>query len=220
MKINTTKSNIMIFNKAKSHDFQPEYAFSDGQTLEVLEETRLLGIQLRTDLRWTSNTKAVYKKAMSKMWLLRRMKLLDIEPQIILEYFLKEIRVLAEQGVPIWNSGLTMQQTRDLERIQKVALKIILAEKYETYQKACKIFKLETMGDRRLALATNYAVKLFKSDRSSQFFTHAKQKPNKRLGRNKLVVEKLSRTKRCYNAPHNYLARLVNLNAAKIRKAL
>ena len=117
MKINTTKSNIMIFNKAKNHDFQPEYAFSDGQTLEVLEETRLLGIQLRTDLRWTSNTKAVYKKAMSKMWLLRRMKLLDLEPQIILEYFLKEIRVIAEQWVPIWNSGLTIQQTTDLERI-------------------------------------------------------------------------------------------------------
>ena len=38
--------------------------------------------------------------------------------------------------------------------------------------------------------------------------------------RNKLVVEKLSRTKRCYSAPHNYLARLVNLNAAKIRRAL
>ena len=53
MKINASKSNIMIFNKAKNNDFQPEYAFSDGQTLSVIEETRLLGIQLRTDLRWS-----------------------------------------------------------------------------------------------------------------------------------------------------------------------
>ena len=41
MKINTSKSNIMIFNKAKNFDFQPEYAFRKGQTLSVIEETRL-----------------------------------------------------------------------------------------------------------------------------------------------------------------------------------
>ena len=221
MKINTSKSNIMIFNRAKNHDFQPEYAFSDGETLNVLEETRLLGIQLSTDLKWNSNTKSVCKKAMSKMWLLRRMKMINLEPQIILEYYLKEIRVLAEQGVPIWNSGLTVQQLRDLERIQKVALKIILAENYGTYENACKIFDSEKMSDRRLAISTNYAVKLFKSDRSSQFFTHAYQKTNQRHGNdNRLVVEQMSRTKRCYNAPHKYLSRLVNLNAEKIRRTL
>ena len=113
----------MIFSKAKKYDFQPEYAFSDGQTLSVIEETRLLGIQLTTDLKWYSNTQAICKKAMSRMWLLRRMKLLDLEPHIILDYYMKEIRVLAEQGVPIWNAGLTSSQIRDIERIQKVALK-------------------------------------------------------------------------------------------------
>ena len=89
MKINTSKSNIMIFNKAKNFDFQPEYAFRNGQTLSVIEETRLLGIQLRTDLRWSSNVKSIYKRAMSKMWLLRRMKVLNLESRIILEYYLK-----------------------------------------------------------------------------------------------------------------------------------
>ena len=145
--------------------------------------------------------------------------MINLEPQIILEYYLKEIRVLAEQGVPIWNSGLTVQLIRDLERIQKVALKIILADKYETYENACKIFNLEKMSDRRLAISTNYAIKLFKSDRSTQFFTHANQKTNQRHG-NRLVVEKMSRTRRCHNAPHNYLSRLVNLNAEKIRRTL
>ena len=206
----------MIF---KNYYFQPDYSFKDGQTLNVIEETRLLGIQLRTDLRWSSNVKAVCKRAMSKMWLLRRMKVLDLEPKIIIEYYLKEIRVLAEQGVPIWNSGLTKKQISDLERIQKVALKIILADKYQNYPTACQTFDLETMLSRRLTLSTNFAVRLFKSDRCSQFFTLAKQNLNKRL-ESKLVVENMSRTKRCFNAPHNYLSRLVNLNATKIRKAL
>ena len=153
------------------------------------------------------------------MWLLRRMKQLDLEPHIILDYFIKEIRVLAEQGVPIWNAGLTSSQIRDIERIQKVALKIILSEKYENYDNALKIFNLQTMADRRLTISTNFAVKLYKSDRSSQFYTHQKQTINRRQG-TQLVVEQRARTKRCYNAPHSYLARLVNQNAAKIKKTL
>ena len=153
----------MIFKKAKNFDFQPEYAFCDGQTLSVIEETRLLDIQLRTYLRWSSNVKAVCKRAMSKMWLLWCMKVLDLDPKIIIEYCLKEIRALAEQGVPIWNSGSTKKQISDLERIKKVALKIILADKYENYPNACKTFDLETM------VSTNFAVRLFKSDCCSNF---------------------------------------------------
>ena len=117
------------------------------------------------DLRWAANTKSIYDRAMSKMWLLRRMKALKLEPDIIVDYYLKEIRVLAEQGVAIWNGGLTKNQIRDLEKIQKVALKIILADGYNEYDRACAKFSINTLSERRLELCTNYAVKLFKSDR-------------------------------------------------------
>ena len=170
MKINTDKSKIMIFNKSKKYDFPPEYSFRNGENLEVLEQTKLLGIQLTSDLRWSSNTNAIYEKAMSKMWLLRRMKLLKLESGLIIDYYLKEIRVLAEQGVAVWNSGLTKGQIKDLERIQKVALRIILDDGYSSYEVACEFFKIENLSERRLQLCTNFAVKVFKSDRSSDFF--------------------------------------------------
>ena len=67
------------------------------------------------------------------MWLLRRMKVLKLEPTIIIDYYIKEIRSLAEQGVPVWNSGLTKGQINDLEKIQKVALKVILHDDYKSY---------------------------------------------------------------------------------------
>ena len=171
----------MIFNKSRKYDFPPEYKFRDGQILDVLEETKLLGIQLTTDLRWFSNTKEIFSKAMSRMWLLRRMKVLKLEPTIIIDYYIKEIRSLAEQGVPVWNSGLTKGQINDLEKIQKVALKVILHDDYKSYAQACNFFDLERLSDRRLNLATNFAVKLFLSDRSEQFFTHTKQRINPRV---------------------------------------
>ena len=70
----------------------------------------MLGLIISSDLRWYSNTKAIYDKAMSKMWLIRRMKVLKLEPELIFDFYVKEIRVLAEQGVVIWNSGLTRSQ--------------------------------------------------------------------------------------------------------------
>ena len=51
MKINQdNKSNIMMFNKSRKYDFSPEFYFSNGEFLECLETTRLLGIKLHSNL--------------------------------------------------------------------------------------------------------------------------------------------------------------------------
>ena len=60
----------------------------------------------------------------------------------------------------------------------------------------------------------NFAVKLFKGPRSDQFFTLTEQGVTR--NEKKLVKENTCRTTRCYNAPHNYLTRLVNQNVDKI----
>ena len=130
MKINNSKSKVMIFNKSKKYDFQPEFSFSNGENLECIEETKLLGIILSSDLSWGLNTKAIVKKAMSKMWLIRRLKSVKLDSKTILDYYCKEVRPLAEHGVAIWNSALTRSQTLELEKIQKVAIKIILGDQY------------------------------------------------------------------------------------------
>ena len=218
MKINEKKTKIMIFNRSKKFDFPPELSFQSGEILECLNETKLLGVQLSSSLKWNSNTAAIYKKCMARMWLLRRMKLLNVEPHIILDYYLKEIRPLTEQGVIVWNSGLTKSQVRDLEKIQKVALSIILGSKYSKYEVACQYFGISKLSSRRSELCANFAVKLFLSPRCDQYFT-LKEKGVRRNSI-KLVKENISRTSRCYNAPHNYLARLVNQNSDIIAKKL
>ena len=90
----------------------------------------------------------------------------------------------------------------DIEKIQKVSLRIILADDYRSYDLACESLNVEKLSTRRLDLCTNFASKLFKSDRSSEFFTPASIRLNPRL-EPKLVAENMCRTKMCYNAPHN-----------------
>ena len=74
----------------------------------------------------------------------RYMKSLKLENHIILENLIKEIRPVSEQGVVVWNTGLTKRQIWDIENIQKVNLKIFLGEKYLNYSLACKFLELCT----------------------------------------------------------------------------
>ena len=175
MLINPQKSKVIIFNKSRKYYFPPEYSFQDGNILECVEETKLLGIHLSSSLKWDSNTRVMCKRAMSKIWLLRRLKKFKLEPELMLDSYVKEIRLVLEQGIPIWNSGVTKAQIRAIENVQKVALKIILGENHISYEVACTLFNRSPLQFRRADLAANFAIKIFKSSKSLEFFEPVKK---------------------------------------------
>ena len=51
MKINYKKTKLMVFNPGTAQDFLPRFEFNNDE-LEVVEETKLLGFVLRSDLLW------------------------------------------------------------------------------------------------------------------------------------------------------------------------
>ena len=83
--------------------------------------------------------------------------MLDIEPLVMLEVYMKEIRSVLELAVPAWHSGLTLKQTADIERVQRVAVTIILSDcttgtcEY-SYEMALVILELEPLEVRRQKL--------------------------------------------------------------------
>ena len=60
----------MIFNTSKKYDFPPEFSFENGEGLEVVDKTSLMGVYITSDLRLHENTKNIYMKAIKRMWLL------------------------------------------------------------------------------------------------------------------------------------------------------
>ena len=61
------------------------------------------------------------------------------------DVYIKEIRSILEFAVPIWHSGLTRKQSIAIERIQKLALKIVLQEDYLNYKNVCNVFSADTL---------------------------------------------------------------------------
>ena len=56
---------LMRFNNCKKWDFMPELSL-DGHDIQLEEEMRLLGVMIRSDMKWSSNNELLKRKAQSK----------------------------------------------------------------------------------------------------------------------------------------------------------
>lgn len=52
MVINKAKTKVIIFNTRKSLDFEPQLTLDSDDALEVVDEIKLLGLVVRSDLSW------------------------------------------------------------------------------------------------------------------------------------------------------------------------
>jgi hypothetical protein len=147
IKINHKKTKLMVFNPCTSVDFMPEFTL-DNQELEVVGEMRLLGLILRADMKWTSNTDNMVKRANKRLWILRRLKNLGAEDEDLVDIYTKQIRSVLLLAVPAWHGGITQAEKFDIERIQKCASRIILEDSYTSYKDALKLLDLESLESR------------------------------------------------------------------------
>ena len=203
----------MKFNFSKIYDFPPVLTLEGfEENLKVIHESKLLGVMISNDLKWYSNTKYICSKAYKKMWTLRRMKILDIEPYVMLDVYLKEIRSVLELAVPAWHSGLTLEQSADIERVQRVAVNIILSDSNTglceySYNMGLVILDIEPLEAMRLKLCQKFAKQTLKTRHANIF--PANNYPYSTRNKSKFFEESCN-TKRFYNSPLNYLTRLLN----------
>ena len=138
MMINESNSKIMIFNFSQNYQFSTRLEM-EGQILETVPETKLLGTVVTSDLKWNRNTSFIVKKANKRLELLRKISNFGADLDDMKNIYILYIRSLVEQSCTVWHSALTKENSQDLERIQKTSLKIIFKENYKTYEHALKI---------------------------------------------------------------------------------
>ena len=106
MKLNLTKTKFMLFNPTMKFDFIPNLTV-DNTDIETVDEMKLLGLTLRNDLSWKSNTKSMVKRAFKKLWAIQRLKRHGANLNDLVDIYVKQVISILELGVPVWNSGLT-----------------------------------------------------------------------------------------------------------------
>ena len=169
MVLNERKSNSMIFNFSKSHQFTTDLKLK-GESLEVLNETKLLGTIISSDLKWNMNTERLVKNANKRMRLLHVAAKFVNNDQDMVYLYKMFIRSVLEFSAVVWHSSLSQNNVSDIERKQKSALKVILKERYTDYKSALNELNLESLSKRREILCLRFANKSLKLQNFKNLF--------------------------------------------------
>ena len=152
----------MIFNFRKDFQFSTRLLLDDND-IEELESTKLLGTIISNDLKWNLNTKNIIKKANARMELLRKLASFGAPLKGLKIIYYIFVRSQLEQSATVWHSSLTTENIKDLERVQKTAIKIMLRNRYSGYKKSLKKLKIKSLSERRENLCLNFAIKCTKN---------------------------------------------------------
>ena len=209
MKLNYSKTKFVLFNPTLKFDFIPELSI-EGSDIETVEKIKLLGIVLSNDLKWKGNTEEMVKKASSRLWMVKRLKKLGAGMEDLKDVFIKQTRSILEFGAPVWNSGITKEESNDIERVQKSFLYIVLQKEYTSYETALNEIGLETLKERRLKLCVNFARKAAKDPKHSHWFVPFEQCGAKTRSEKNHYQVPLGRLERFKNSPIPYLTNLLN----------
>ena len=186
---------------------ESDYMYSESQ-MDVAVFASMLNINIHI-FKWHSNTKNIVCKSYKRMWILRRLRKLGAEEQELIDTYIQQIRSITEMACPVWNAGITQQESRSLERIQKTALAVIRGDNHTGYHDALIHFGIETLKERRERLCLKFAIKAYSNPKFSSWFPINTPLVNTRS--EKLPLKAIvTRTRRYKKSPIPYLTDLLN----------
>jgi hypothetical protein len=146
MKFNAQKCYILS-TKTRSHYFYQ----LNGVFLKEVQQSPYLGLQISTDLKWSSHISGISGRASSTLGFLKR-NLRNCPPDIRRMAFITLVRSSLEYGAVVWDPYLA----RDVDRLEKVQRKAVrfIAKDYRSRDPGCvtrmlRQFELPTLQDRR-----------------------------------------------------------------------
>ena len=120
------------------------------------------------------------------------------------------IRSILEQSATVWHSSLTDNIKSDLERVQKSAFKLILEDKYETYENSLMKLDMETLETRRISLCLAFAKKASKNPKCKTMFPLNDKKHDMKTRNGDIYKVQHANTSRLKSSAIIYMQNLLN----------
>ena len=143
MKLSPKKSKEMIisFGNQTQNESLPPITIED-QPIVREDTAKLVGITIQNNLKWDNQITDMIKKAQKKLYYLTMLKRSAAPTKDLLTVYKSIVRSQLEYAIPAWSTSLTEEQKKNLETLQKRAMKIIKPEKQ--YQEALSDSNMET----------------------------------------------------------------------------
>ena len=141
-----------------------------------MEEQKILGNIVRSDLKTISNTEYICTRAFRRMWILRRLKSLGCPIPELLDVLRQQIISICEGSVAYWGPMITQVESNMLERCLKTGLHIIYQDAYLSFNNALKLSNMRSLKLRRLELITKFSKKAIRSNKYKNWFCESEER--------------------------------------------
>ena len=213
-----SQSNNMSLNPSKCFTLHvtfmknpppPEVLTINDSILCNVQSIKILGVIIQSDLKWNLHVNDLVKRCNRKLYMLRKLKKFNLPLKDLVTIYEGYIRPILEYCAPAFHSSLTVEQNKNLEKIQRRVCKIILGQNYTTYTNACQVCNLPTLEERRLALCEKFAIS-FSNHPICQTWLPQKKHTTISLRRMQTYRQFQARTKRFQNSPLPFLVEILN----------
>ena len=128
----------------------------------------------------------------------------------MLEMFKLKIRSILELACPVWHSAITVKENNDIERVQKIALRIILGDSYHSYRAALIELGLEKLKERHSKQCQKFALNFSQDKRHKDKFILMKKRT--RSSKKRKFYQPYARTVRYRKSAVPNFIKLLNQN--------
>jgi hypothetical protein len=159
----------MLCNSRVKWDFVPELTI-DNNKIEVVQEIKIVGYIMRSDMKTSSNTAYLTAKAYKRMWFIRRLKSLGASKAQLLDALQKQVLSVLWLGAPAWFCQLTDYEKKDFDRVAKVGLKIIYGDMYTGFETMLSSSNMVRPTSQFAKMTKQFAKKSVNHSKFSQWF--------------------------------------------------
>ena len=126
----------------------------DEQPIEVVKSAKLLGLIFKDDLKWNDHVAYIVKKSAKRLYMLRLLKRARCETKTLISVYFSCVRPILEYCAQVWHYNIPEYLSKEIERIQSRALKIINPS--SSYKESLSDLNIPTLYSRRELLCSNF----------------------------------------------------------------
>jgi len=175
MEINMGKTKEMLIHFGTRYPSQSVPLVKiNNAPVERVTSFKLLGVYFNNRLDWKDHVAHITTKASKRIFCLHQLVRAGIDARALTNVYCSLIRSVLEYCCQVWHAGLTVQQSRDIEKIQKRCMRIIFP--HSDYSEALRVSGLQTLSERRESLVKDLFNEIKSDTHSLNYLLH--HRPN------------------------------------------
>ena len=170
---------------------------------------KILGFHFGNQPTVDKHIEVMLSKARKRLWIIRNLKNAKASNEDLKGCFCAFIRPIFDYCACVYHSMMNANMEQKLEKIQKSALKMIYGFD-KSKEQLYSLSGLPTLKERRDQLFERFCMKLYSNPRFKEEWLEERTFTGPNLRRQRILIEKPSRTNRLYKCPIYAIRRKLN----------